>query len=121
MRAWFSYAAASLVVLLVLAGFAAWLVSDDAAGAIWLSAAIAWLLQQASFAALVAVRGRDQLFLLGWAAGIAVRFGAVGVMAFWLARDEFVPRAPALYSLVTFVFVLLLMEPLFLRRGLQTR
>lgn len=115
------YAVASLVVLLAIAGTAAWLVSDEAADAVWLAAAVAWLLQQASFAALVAVRGRDSLFLLGWVAGIAVRFGAVGVMAYWLGRDEFVPRAPALYSLVTFVFVLLLMEPLFLRRGLQTR
>ncbi|CAN5677665.1 hypothetical protein BH23GEM10_BH23GEM10_04330 [soil metagenome] len=121
MRAWLAYAAVSLVVLLALAGTAAWLAPEGAARAVWLAAAVAWLLQQASFAALVAVRGQDQLFLLGWAAGIVVRFGVVGVMAFWLARDEFVPRAPALYSLVTFVFVLLLMEPLFLRRGLQTR
>lgn len=121
MRTWLSYAVVSLVVLLALAGTAAWLASEEAAPAVWFGAAIAWLLQQASFAALVGVRERAELFLIGWAAGIAVRFGAVGVMAFWLARDEFVPRAPALYSLVTFVFVLLLMEPLFLRRGLQTR
>jgi hypothetical protein len=43
------------------------------------------------------------------------------VVAFWLSRSEVFPLAPTLLSLAAFVFVLLLMEPLFLRRGLQTR
>jgi hypothetical protein len=97
------------------------LVPSGAAGAIWFAAGLAYALQLVAFGALVAVRGRNELFLIGWLAGLVLRFAAVGVVAFWLSRTPVFPRAAALVSLVSFVFVLLVLEPLFLRRGLQTR
>lgn len=121
MRAWLTYAFASLVVTLAGSGLAAVFADRPTVGAIWFAAAVAWVLQLAAFAALIAVRERNELFLIGWLGGLVLRFGAVGVVVFWLSRSEVFPPAPTLLSLVAFVFVLLLMEPLFLRRGLQTR
>lgn len=121
MRAWLTYAGASLIVTLVGAGVATLIASGSAVGALWFAATLAWVLQLVAFAVLVAVRERNELFLLGWLGGLVLRFGAVGVVAFWLSRNEVFPAAPTLLSLVAFVFVLLLMEPLFLRRGLQAR
>lgn len=121
MRAWLSYAGAGLVVVLAGAGLATLLVPATAVGAVWFAAWLAWVLQLIAFAGLVAVRERSELFLVGWLSGLVLRFGVVGVVAYWLSRSGVLPLAPALVSLVAFVFVLLLMEPLFLRRGLQTR
>jgi hypothetical protein len=120
-KAWLAYAAAALVVTLAGVLIALLLVGPDATRAVWFAAALAYMLQLLSFALLVWVRQRNELFLLGWLAGLVLRFGAVGVVAFWLARTPVLPREPALISLVAFVFVLLLMEPLFLRRDLRTR
>jgi hypothetical protein len=97
------------------------LVPGGAVGAVWFAAGLAYALQLVAFGALVAVRGRNELFLIGWLAGLVLRFAALGVVAFWLSRTPVFPRAAALLSLVTFVFVLLLLEPLFLRRGVQAR
>lgn len=121
MKAWLAYAGVGLVITLAGVLVALLIVDEASAGAVWFSAGLAFVLQLASFAALLAVRGRPELFLAGWAAGLVVRFAAVGGVAYWLARDEVFPREPALLSLVAFIFVLLLLEPLFLRRGLQAR
>jgi hypothetical protein len=121
LKAWLIYAGAALVVLLLAGAAVTLLVPPDAARAVWFAAGLAYVVQLAAFAALVAVRGRADLFLVGWLAGLLLRFLAVGVVAFWLSRDSVLPRAPALLSLVAFVFVLLMLEPLFLRRGMQTR
>jgi hypothetical protein len=119
--AWLRYAAWSAVLVLVGGLVATLMVAETSRGAVWFSAVLAYVLQLAAFAALVAVRERTELFLLGWLAGLVIRFLAVGVVAIWLTRDEVFPREAALLSLVAFVFILLMLEPLFLRRGLQTQ
>ena len=121
MKAWLTYAGVTLVVTLVLAGLVTIAVGSTAGRAVWFAAAVAYVLQLAAFAALIAVRGRNELFLLGWLVGLVARFAVVGVVAYWLQRTGALPIEPALLSLVGFLFVLLLMEPLFVRRGLQTR
>jgi hypothetical protein len=121
LKAWLLYAGVGLVVVLVGAGLAMLFVSAADAGAVWFAAGLAWVLQVIAFAGLIAVRERNELFLAGWLGGLVLRFGVVGLVAFWLSRSEVLPLAPVLLSLVVFIFVLLLMEPLFLRRGLQTR
>lgn len=115
------YAAAGLVLTLAAAAVASALVAPGGAAAVWFAAGLAYLLQLLAFAALVAVRGRNDLFLAGWLAGLVVRFLAVGVVALWLRRNPVLPIETALLSLVAFVFMLLMLEPVFLRRGLQTR
>lgn len=114
MRALLAYGAASAVILVVLSGAVIGLVRGAEPAAVWLAAAIAWPVQLAAFAALLNTRGGPS-FMVGWATGIALRFGAVGAVAVWLTRTEVFDPAAALVSLVGFVFVLVLLEPLFLR------
>lgn len=115
------YAGTGLLLTLVAAGVATLVLPADAAGAVWFAAALAYALQLVAFAVLVAVRERHELFLVGWLAGMGLRFLAIGAVAFWLTHDPVLPRGAALLSLVTFVFLLLLLEPLFLRRHLHPR
>ena len=121
MKAWLTYAGVSAVVIAAGALLGIIVAPAGSAGAIGFAAALAYALQLVAFAALVAVRRRNELFLIGWVTGMVLRFGALGVVALWLARSPVFPRTVALVSLVAFVFVLLILEPLFLRRGLQTQ
>ena len=119
LKAWMAYAVAALVVVGVAAGVGTLLVSREVAPAVWFAAGVAYVLQLIAFAGLVMVRNRAQLFLAGWLIGMALRFGAVGGVAWWLSRSAVLPREAALVSLVGFVFLLLLMEPMFLRWDLR--
>jgi hypothetical protein len=121
MRVWAMYAAAGLLLTAAAAGAASLLVAPESVPAIWFAAGLAYLLQLAAFGAMVAVRHRNDLFLMGWLAGLGIRFLAVAVVALWLRRNPVLPIEPALLSLVAFVFMLLMLEPVFLRRGMQTR
>ena len=114
-RSWLAYAAAALALLSIAAGVATLLVSGAAVKAVWVSAALAYVLQLIAFAGLVAVRESPQLFMAGYLAGMALRFGALGGVAWWLSRSAALPREAALLSLAAFVFLLLLLEPVFLR------
>jgi hypothetical protein len=106
-----------LVVTLLGAAIGTALVAPAAHGAVWFAAALSYGLQLAAFAAMLALRRDPQLFLIGWAAGMVLRFGALGAVAFWLSRTEALPRDVTLISLVTFVVLLLFLEPLFLKQG----
>jgi len=118
-RRWLSYAAAGLLLTLAAALVTAALVRDEGRAGVWFAAGLAYLLQLAAFGVLLAVRDDPQHFLVGWAGGILLRFGALGAVAFWLGRRPVLPRAETLLSLVGFMMLLLLLEPVFLnaRRG----
>ena len=120
MRAWLAYAGVSLLVVAAAAGGVSLATGADADRAIWLSAGVAWGLQLAAFAGLVAVRGRHSLFVAGWAGGMGLRGLALGVLAYVGARTSAFPMEPLLVSFVAFLFVLVLLEPVFLKRGLRT-
>ena len=115
LRAWMAFAVAGLVVTVALAGLATLFTPAETDQAVWFSAALAYALQLPSFAALIWFRSEAQLILAGWMIGMALRFGALGGVAWWLSRSAAFPREVALVSLVAFAFVLLLMEPIFLR------
>jgi hypothetical protein len=119
LKAWAAYAGAALLLTLVLAGVGSVLVSDASSPAVWFSACVAYALQLVAFAGLIAVRQRAHLFLAGWLLGMALRFGALGGVAWWLSRSAALPQDVALVSLVVFVFLLLLLEPVFLRWDLR--
>jgi hypothetical protein len=118
-RAWNAYALAALPVLAACAAVTSLLVERAAVPAVWFAAACAYVVQLAAFAGLVRMRDDAYKFLLGWALGIALRFGALGGVAWWLSRSAALPRSTALLSLVGFVFLLLLLEPVFLRWDLR--
>jgi hypothetical protein len=115
------YAGVSLAAAAGLAAAASLFLSDAAARGVWLAAVIAWLLQLAAFALLLlARRSGTQLFIAGWAAGMLVRFGGLATVAFVVSRRGTPPLDATLVGLVGIVFVLLLIEPLFLRLDTRT-
>lgn len=119
-RAWLAYAGVGLVVVGVAAAIAALVAAAEVARAVVVAAGIAYVLQLGAFAALLAFRGKDALFLAGWLGGMVLRFGGLGAVAWWLTATTALPREAALISLAAFLFVLLLLEPIFLRRGIRT-
>lgn len=118
MRAWGAYALTAFALTAAAAAMTTLLVDAASVTAVWTGAAIALGVQLAAFGALVALRDRGTLFLVGWLGGMFLRFGAVGLMAIWLNHTDALPHTAALVSLVGFVFLLLLLEPVFLRRKL---
>lgn len=109
-----AYGASAGVLLGVLAVTVVGVVDGAEPAAVWLAAGLAWGVQLVAFWALLATR-RGAGFMVGWAGGMALRFAAVGAVALWLTRTESFDPGTALVSLVGFVFVLVLLEPLFLR------
>lgn len=115
MAALTSYAVASAAVLVLLVLGAGWLVEPEEVTGLWVSAGVAFVVQLAAFGALVAGRRRGWAFVVSWASGMMLRLAVVAGMAFWVTRETVLDPAVALVSLIGFVFVLVLLEPLFLR------
>ncbi|MGQ0561144.1 MAG: hypothetical protein ACT443_04625 [Gemmatimonadota bacterium] len=118
-KAWAFYALAAAGVVAV-AGASA-VAAGIEGPALWVGGAIAYVVQLVAFALLVLVRKQPQLFMMAWLAGMLFRFGALGACAFWLSRRGTLPQSTTLLSLVGFLFLLLLLEPLFLRHGRHDR
>ena len=119
LRAWTAYALTGAVVIGVAALAVSLLAGAQVSRAVWLSAAFAYALQAIAFALLLWVRDQAQLFMVGWLGGMVLRFAAVGGLAFYASRYTTLPLAVLLLSLVGFVFLLLLLEPVFLRWDLR--
>lgn len=115
MRAMLAYAGVSACLLVLAAGGLSLLLDPAGSRSVWLAAVVAWAVQVASFGMLVVAAGDGGRFMVGWAGGMALRMAAVVAMAVWVVRFGGLPAAPLLLSLVGFVFVLVLVEPLFLR------
>jgi hypothetical protein len=113
-KAWAFYAgaAAVLLCLLVLVLSA---VLPGTGSALWFAAGVALGIQLVAFGALVLARRWPGRFLWGWVGGAVVRFVAVAGVAVWATRRAPFPAEPALFGLVGFVFVLMLMEAWFVR------
>ena len=112
----------SLTAAVVIAGAAVLISLVGGSGitrAVWLSAGFAFGLQTVAFAMLLLVRDRTELFMAGWLGGMFLRFAAVGGLAFYASRYTTLPLDALLLSLVAFVFLLLLLEPVFLRWDLR--
>nr|PZN89612.1 MAG: hypothetical protein DIU52_12300 [bacterium] len=117
-RAILGYAVASgLAVGLGVLVAAVWLGPQDAA-AVRTAAVAAYVIQVVGFAALVSARGAR--FFVAWGGGTLLRLGAVLAAAVWLARTQARPPAPLMLGLAGFLFVLLLLEPIFFRMGLRS-
>lgn len=114
MKAWLAYATAA-AGLLALVVIAVHLLFAGAGAAIAAAAVVAYAVQVIAFAILVWTRRRGSGFAAGWGAGTLLRFAAVIGFALWVTRRSELPAEPALLGLVGFVFVLVLLEPIFLR------
>ena len=80
---------------------------------ILLAALIAYPVQVVSFGLLVRAREEPARFVFWWGAGIALRVAAVVGAGIASSRLASVQPAALLLSLVGFIFVLLLLEPVF--------
>lgn len=88
-----------------------------------LAAGIAVPVQILAFSLLIGARADATRFLLWWATGIAIRVVVVVVAAVVSSGFDRVGRPSFVLSLIGFFFVLLLLEPVFLkgeRRGVNT-
>jgi hypothetical protein len=81
--------------------------------AVWSSAVIAFGVQLLSFA--VARPFLAENPIAGWGLGSLIRFAVVAIHAFVGVKALGLVSGPALLSLVGFLFVTMLVEPLFLR------
>lgn len=115
------YAAVGAIVTGAVAAVAIELSPASARASIGWAAVAAYGLQVVAFAALWSVRERVNAFLVAWGGGTLVRLGAVFALGLWLTRGAVEAAAPLLVSFAAFLFVLLLLEPLFFRAGLRNR
>ncbi|MBI4410551.1 MAG: hypothetical protein HY561_12635 [Gemmatimonadetes bacterium] len=115
-RALGAYAATAGAVVLLGGALLGELLGPGSVRAVWWGAGVAYAIQLVAFGALLFAARRQQSFLLVWIAGTLLRFAAVLVFGFWLARAGTLPPAPLLGSLAGFLFALLLLEPVFFRR-----
>jgi hypothetical protein len=115
MRAWLVYAGVALVVLVLLALGVVLVVPGTDAASVWLAAIVAYGVQNLAFAVLLWGRRRTMGFVAGWGGGMGLRFAALAGMAIWVTVSDAHHAESALLSLIGFVMVLVLIEPLFLR------
>lgn len=116
MKRWLAYAGVSGLVLLgcvaVLWGL---LDSEGRAGIFW-AAGVAWIVQGFAFGLVVGLRDRKQGLLLAMAGGTAARLGSLGAAGIVVTVVETgVGAGSLLLGLAGFLFVLVLLEALFLR------
>lgn len=114
MTRWARFGAVCLTVIAVLAALLgmAYRSSTDRR-ALWLSAGAALMVQLAAFA--VAQAGARKNVLVGWGAGIGLRFAALIVWGLVGVSQLGLPRGAALLSMASYLFVTTLIEPLFLK------
>lgn len=113
-RGWLRAMAIYAAVSLALIGAGAWLLglafaSPAERRAVWTSAAIAWVVQLATFA--LARRTSLTNPFAGYGAGMLIRFAVLALYAFLVIDLLALPSSAALLSLATFFFVSTLVEP----------
>lgn len=115
---WLRYMGVSGAVVLVLGALIVLVFGRGVLGAVATAGAIG-LAVQAMAAVLLFLNGGaggdPSRFVVGWASGALLRMMAVLATGLWLTRTNAVAEAPALLSMVLFLFVLTLIEPLFLK------
>lgn len=117
MRRVAAYAAAALLLTVVLTvPLWPWLEAEARSGLVT-AAAIAVAAQVVAFGALVRLQGRPQGFLLGFAGGVLARMGLVAAVAMAAtASDMSRPRTVAVVlGLIGYLFALVLLEAWFIQ------
>ena len=107
------------IVLMILIPGMAWPITRfvvsgaEAVRAVWISAALAIVVQSLSFAMVKATAPAN--VFVGWGAGVALRLLALIGYAVLGVTFGGLPSGPALISLVVFFFVTTLVEPVMLK------
>ncbi len=109
-RAVVIYSAISLVILAIGSWvFAVVFPEPTERRAIYLSAAIAFVIQIVGFLAARYTRGTNPF--AGWGMGMLLRFATLAIYGFLVVEQLGLPSTAALLSLATFFFVSTLVEP----------
>ena len=115
MRALLGYALAGLLIVAVaVAGLFPFLDESGRRG-ILIAAGVAYPVQVVAFGLLLRARGDPSRFFAWWGVGVVVRIGVVVVAGLVALRVESLGAEALLLSLAGFFFVLLLIEPVFLK------
>jgi hypothetical protein len=88
---------------------------DEGRRGVMLAAAVAYPVQVAAFGLLLRARRDPSRFFVWWGAGVMVRIGVVIVIGLVALRIESLGAEALLLSLAGFFFVLLMIEPAFLK------
>lgn len=120
MRTLVGYLTASALLVIVGAVVVTGILPAEATGAVWMAAGVAYLVQVVAFVALVAVRHHGVGVLAAWGGGVLLRMAVVLGVALWAAKAAVLPLAPLLLSLAGFLFLLVLLEPVFFRMGMRS-
>lgn len=111
---WFALVAAAIILAtVVLLGFTPLGVADQRA--VRVSAVVAFAVQVTAFALLMSLRGAMSV-MAAWGLGVLLRFAALAAYAVLAVKVMALPAAPALISLVAFLFLTTLVEPVLLKR-----
>ena len=111
------YAAACGLVVVLGAGAAAAFLDERGALGVLAAGGVALPIQVVAFALLARYPLGTTAFMAAWVGGTLVRMAAVGVGGWALVAGPDLPPVPTLLGLATFFFVMLLLEPRFLRLG----
>ena len=110
------YAVTSMVLVGIVAGALSWFLDGPGRAGVLLAAGIACSVQLVAFALLERARRRAEGFFFWWGVGIALRISVVIVVGIASAAWGATRPAPLLLSLAGFLFLLVLIEPIFLGR-----
>ena len=103
------------IVSIALVGAIAWSFVDDAGqSAMLISAGLALVVQMVAFAVARGMRRRNMM--LGWGLGSLLRLAMLVVYALVAAKAMRASLTPALVSFVGFLFVTMVIEPIFLKQ-----
>jgi hypothetical protein len=114
MRAFALYAAATAIAVALVGAIGWGFLSPAAREVLLASAALAVVVQLVAFG--IARRFIRSNVMLGWGLGSLLRLVVLVVYAILVAKVWQAPVAPALLSLVTFLFVTTVFEPVFLKQ-----
>ena len=115
MRALVGYAVAGLLMITVAVSALFPFLDDEARRGVLLAAGVAYPVQVTAFGLLLRARGEPSRFFTWWGVGVGVRIGVVIIVGLVALRIESLGAEPLLLSLAGFFFVLLLIEPAFLK------
>ena len=114
MKAFALYSAACIISIALIGAIAWSVVGEQGQGAVLISAGLAALVQMVAFAFARGLRRKN--VMLGWGVGSVLRLVVLVVYALVAARTMRAELTPALVSLVGFLFVTTVIEPIFLKQ-----
>ena len=117
MRGFRGYAVTCAVLVAASAGVLMPLLPPQTRVGLWSAGVAAWLIQAAAAGARIRWGGRPDRLLSVWGWSAGVRLSAVGLAAVAAVRVDALHLVTTLVGLAGYLFVMMLLEPVFLKIG----